>query len=80
MQSAIKVMTDRFLALPTTDNTTPAIVIQTPEQPLHVILDDALVIARRALLQPFETGSSDLLFRLHAFVKHQEHFGQASLE
>lgn len=73
-------MTDRFLALPTTDNTASSIVIQAREQPLHIVLDDAFVIAERALFQPFETGSSDFLFRLHAFIEHHELFGQANLE
>ena len=73
-------MTNRFLALPTADNPASSIVIQAREQPLHVVLDDALVIAERALLQPFETGSSDLLFRLHAFIEHHQLFGQARLE
>lgn len=71
----IKAITDGFPALPTTDNTTSAILVQTPEQPLHVVLDDAFVVAEWALLQPFETCSSDFLFRLHAFVEHQELFG-----
>lgn len=76
----IKAMTNGFPALPTTNNTTPTILVQTAEQPLHVVLDDAFIVTKWALLQPFETGSSDFLFRLHAFVEHQELFGQASLE
>lgn len=66
----IDAMTDGFLALSTADDTTSFIVIQAREQPLHVVLDDAFVIAERALLQSFETGSSDLFFRLYAFIEH----------
>jgi len=70
IRSVIEAITDRFPALPTADNTTPAIVIQAREQPLHIVLDNAFIIAERALLQPFETGSSELLFHLHAFIEH----------
>jgi len=75
IRSVVEAMTDRFLALPTTHNTTPAIVVQTHEQSLRIVLDDAFVIAKRALLQPFEAGSCELLFSLHAFVEHQELLG-----
>jgi hypothetical protein len=70
--------TYRLFTLSTAHRTT--VLTLAPKELLHLVLDDALVIAERTFLQVLKTGSFDVLALLHAMIQFKKLWCKESLQ